>query len=336
MKLTFKYLDIKGLGEPIRLALTVGGLPFEDVRLSYDDVVALKGVAGDLTKHNGSPFGQVPVLEIDGRPFGQSGALLRWVGRECGLYPSGMKQLRVDMVEDTLADVRRVMAPNWYKNAMARKPKDGTLPRSTMLSEQQVSSVRWMVQEEYLPERMWQIERLLMEEKDPDANGWFVCGKELSIADLSLYVMLEGLLGICPKANMYCKGITAEKALMHCPRLVRLIKEVANHPKIAAWNKEKWGEHYDEGIGRRHRGSALSETGVEPEAQAEDRAQEAGGAGQPAQVSVDRRALRGAHDPGGAVHPPRAHGGIQHAQGGPGEKERARRRRAVIIKPLFD
>ena len=85
MKLTFKYLDIKGLGEPIRLALTVGGLPFEDVRLSYDDVVALKGVAGDLTKHNGSPFGQVPVLEIDGRPFGQSGALLRWVGRECGL-----------------------------------------------------------------------------------------------------------------------------------------------------------------------------------------------------------------------------------------------------------
>lgn len=249
MKLTFKYLDIKGLGEPIRLALTVGGLPFEDVRLSYDDVVALKGVAGDLTKHNGSPFGQVPVLEIDGRPFGQSGALLRWVGRECGLYPSGMKQLRVDMVEDTLADVRRVMAPNWYKNAMARKPKDGKLPRSTMLSEQQVSSVRWMVQEEYLPERMWQIERLLMEEKDPDANGWFVCGKELSIADLSLYVMLEGLLGMCPKANTYCKGITAEKALMHCPRLVRLIKEVANHPKIAAWNKEKWGEHYDEGMG---------------------------------------------------------------------------------------
>ena len=51
------------------------------------------------------------------------------------------------------------------------------------------------------------------------------------------------------KANMYCKGITAEKALMHCPRLVRLIKEVANHPKIAAWNKEKWVEHYDEGMG---------------------------------------------------------------------------------------
>ena len=34
------------------MALTVGGLPFEDVRLSYDDVVALKGVAGTL-KHKG-------------------------------------------------------------------------------------------------------------------------------------------------------------------------------------------------------------------------------------------------------------------------------------------
>ena len=150
MKLTFKYLDIKGLGEPVRLAMTVGGLPFEDVRLSYDEVRALKATADDITKHAGSPFGQVPVLEIDGVAFGQSGALLRWVGRECGLYPSGMKQLRVDAVEDCLNDVRRVFAPNWYKNAMARKPLTGELPRSTMLSEQQVSSIRWLVQEEYL------------------------------------------------------------------------------------------------------------------------------------------------------------------------------------------
>ena len=66
MKLTFKYLDIKGLGEPVRLAMTVGGLPFEDVRLSYDEVRALKATADDITKHAGSPFGQVPVLEIDG------------------------------------------------------------------------------------------------------------------------------------------------------------------------------------------------------------------------------------------------------------------------------
>ncbi len=249
MKLTFKYLDIKGLGEPVRLAMTIGGLPFEDVRLSYDEVRALKATADNITKHAGSPFGQVPVLEIDGVAFGQSGALLRWVGRECGLYPSGMKQLRVDAVEDCLADVRRVFAPNWYKNAMARKPLTGELPRSTMLSEQQVSSIRWLLQEEYLPERMWQVERLLMEEKDPDANGWFVCGKDITIADLSLYVMLEGLLGICPKANTYCKGISAEKALMYCPRLVRLVKEVANHPKVKAWNMDKWGKHYDEAMG---------------------------------------------------------------------------------------
>ena len=41
---------------------------------------------------------------------------------------------------------------------------------------------------------------------------------------------------------------------------MRLIKEVANHPKIAAWNKEKWG-NYDEGDGRLTR-IALSETGL--------------------------------------------------------------------------
>ena len=46
-----------------------------------------------------TPFGQVPVLEIDGVAFSQSAALLRYAGRQAGMYPDGLLQLRVDMVE---------------------------------------------------------------------------------------------------------------------------------------------------------------------------------------------------------------------------------------------
>merc|ERR1719210_2105038 len=67
-KLRLTYLDIKGVAEPVRLALFIGGLPFEDRRVSYEQILEL-------------PCGQVPVLEIDGEAFAQSMALLRWAGR---------------------------------------------------------------------------------------------------------------------------------------------------------------------------------------------------------------------------------------------------------------
>ena len=41
------YLDIKGLGEPIRLALAIGGVEFVDRRVSYEEVAALRA-AGKL------------------------------------------------------------------------------------------------------------------------------------------------------------------------------------------------------------------------------------------------------------------------------------------------
>ena len=44
--LTLKYLDTKGLAEPARLALTVGRIPFEDVRVSYEDVARLRAAGG--------------------------------------------------------------------------------------------------------------------------------------------------------------------------------------------------------------------------------------------------------------------------------------------------
>jgi glutathione S-transferase len=72
-KLVLTYLDIKGFAEAVRLAFAVGGIEFEDVRVGYTDVQALRA-AGKL------PTGQVPVLEVDGVAYGQSAAILRYAG----------------------------------------------------------------------------------------------------------------------------------------------------------------------------------------------------------------------------------------------------------------
>ena len=56
LKLT--YFDFHGgRGEPIRLALAIGGVAFEDHRFSFAEFPEIRKTA---------PFGQVPTLEVDG------------------------------------------------------------------------------------------------------------------------------------------------------------------------------------------------------------------------------------------------------------------------------
>src|SRR5450755_1730791 len=66
-------------GEECRLALHLGGVDFEDVRIKREDWPALKPT---------TPYGSVPVLEMPGHPpLAQSNAILVLVGRLHGLHP---------------------------------------------------------------------------------------------------------------------------------------------------------------------------------------------------------------------------------------------------------
>jgi glutathione S-transferase len=93
------YFDFPGRGEAIRDALRMGGVAFEDVRLSYPEFRARRE-AGDL------PWDTLPVLEFeDGRKLGQSNALLRWAGSAAGLTPADpFDALRVDALLDNIED----------------------------------------------------------------------------------------------------------------------------------------------------------------------------------------------------------------------------------------
>ena len=64
------YLDVRSIAEPIRLALHIGGVPFEDRRVSYEEIAAMRE-AGEL------PCGQVPILEVNGVVYCQTQAVSR-------------------------------------------------------------------------------------------------------------------------------------------------------------------------------------------------------------------------------------------------------------------
>ena len=75
------YFDIQGPAEPARLALVVGGVPFEDVRYDREQMLKAKE-AGEL------PYGQLPLLYVDGKCLAQSLAISEWCARQAGLVPA--------------------------------------------------------------------------------------------------------------------------------------------------------------------------------------------------------------------------------------------------------
>ena len=270
------YMDIKGLAEPTRLALRLGGVPFTETRVSYEDLSLARAQEDASTS---LPFGQLPTLTVeetvfaedgDARKnkngvvkkssvFGQSAALLRYVGRKTNLYPvDDERQLRVDAVEECLADLRKTFTPLWYANALPRDPTNGALSEATALSESQKIGALDSVRDTHFPARLRQIEALVgsraglpcdlsENEKDFSSNasssGPYVCGAYMTIADLSLYVLLDGLEA--DATHKYCAPLATGfvKAFVEkeCPRLKRLYDAVRFDKRVERWNEERWG-----------------------------------------------------------------------------------------------
>jgi glutathione S-transferase len=79
-KLKLTYFDFHGgRGEPARVALSIGGIAFEDDRVPLADWVRRKA---------DTPFGALPLLEVDGQIVAQSNAINCYVGKLADLYPS--------------------------------------------------------------------------------------------------------------------------------------------------------------------------------------------------------------------------------------------------------
>lgn len=159
--LALTYFDSPGRAEPVRVALRLAGLPFEDRRLKFPEFVEQKAKGA-------FPLGAVPMLTVDGFDIPQTAAMLRYVARlGCpDLYPTDPQAaLLVDSVLDTLNDtLSHALIPSLFERDMAKK-----LEMRKELAKGPLATVLGFV------------EKVIAR-----SGGPFVAGAKMSIADLVL------------------------------------------------------------------------------------------------------------------------------------------------------
>ena len=198
-KLTLTYFDFDGSrGEVPRLAMHVGGVPFEDRRIARKDWAALR---------DSMPFQAVPVLEVDGKVIAQSNTINRYVGKLAGLYPKDdWNAARVDEVMDAVEDITtRIGATIRMEGEAKQKAREelaaGPIPRFLQQLDARLKSA---------------------------GGEWFVENR-LTVADLKCYLLTRWL-----KSGVI-DHVPADIVDRHAPLLAAHLERVGNHPKIAAY-----------------------------------------------------------------------------------------------------
>jgi len=191
------YFGIEGRGEPARLAFAIGGVEFEDHRISFQEWGALKPKM---------PWGSIPVLEHNGKTLAQSNAINRYVGRLTGLYPTDAWEAgKADEAMDAVEDLANKISPT-----------------ITMPDGPEKLSKRAELASGPVPFYLGGLERELT------ANGGkFFAGKALSVADLKVYGLLRWI------SSGTLDGIPAS---VIPAKLVAFRDSISAHPKVAAWH----------------------------------------------------------------------------------------------------
>lgn len=198
------YFGIKGRAEASRLALTAGGVEFTDKTIEFSEWPALKS-SGKL------PFGQMPMLTVDGVQYTQSDAILRYCGKLAGLYPRDDDTLAmaIDEALGALADVTAaVFAYRGPDEAMKKEAREKFVNTTG-------------------PTLLKGLEKVVSSKAKTES---WLCGSALSVADLQLFCVINNV-------KFGHVDHVSPDFFDAYPRLMASFNAVAAVPKISAWNE---------------------------------------------------------------------------------------------------
>jgi glutathione S-transferase len=131
-KLKLTYFDFPGgRAEPARLAMHIGGVPFEDYRFAPSDFSEVRKT---------TPLNQVPTLHVNDVQITQSDAITRYVGKLSGLYPEdNFQALLCDEVMGALEDINVKLGATFGKTG-----DDLKSARDALVTDALPKYLRWL------------------------------------------------------------------------------------------------------------------------------------------------------------------------------------------------
>ena len=195
IKLT--YFDLRGRAEPIRLILAVAGVDYEDVRIPapWDDKKNWEKMKPT------TPFGQLPILEVDGETFSQSIAISRFCAHEFGL--AGKNNLE-----------------NGKMDEIAEAIKDGTEKQiEAFLSEpdeNRKEELQFKFNDEVLPKLLRYLEKRLH-----SRGGEYFVGRVPSWADILVY--------------NFCSELPEQSIVESYSKLFALVGRIGSLSRVKQW-----------------------------------------------------------------------------------------------------
>jgi len=198
--------------EVLRVSLFIRDIPFEDVRVSREEFIHLIKT-GFLPNGKKSPFHQLPVIEVEDKIIGQTGAIARYCGKVSNLYSDDMlKAAKIDQIIDAATDITNVVSPTIREKDQEKKMED-----------------RKILVNKLLPRWFRYLENLLSE----DNSTWFV--KKMTIADIAIWRLLGWL------TSGIIDGIPTS-VVDDFPKLKNIHHQVHTHPKVQEWMLKTYGK----------------------------------------------------------------------------------------------
>ena len=193
------YFNGRGRAEQIRIVFAQAGVPYEDIRLTGEKWAEFKPK---------TPYGSMPVLEVDGKMLAGSLPIVRYVAEQHGLAGSNaFENADIASITDVLNDLEEKLFQFFFEKDEARR-----------------AELKKTLVETHFPRYLGALEKRAA--GNNSADGW-ITGQRFTYADISIYLMCT-----------YVEFRGGENVDEY-PNLKKIKESVQKLPAIAKWLKER-------------------------------------------------------------------------------------------------
>ncbi|CAH1781937.1 unnamed protein product [Owenia fusiformis] len=208
------YFNARGRAETPRILFALAGEEYEDVRL-FPDLPWPSQEGKDKwleTKSElGLPFGQVPVLDVDGKRLCQSNVIAKYLARQFGYAGKGdWEEARAEMISACVYDAFEKGRPCFMEQDPIKKAE--LLEKFLKDSKEMMDNFRQILEEN-------------------DGGSGFFVGDGITWADINFAVRIDQIFDRI--------GENADTFLKDWPKLLALKQRVEKYPKIAEWIEKR-------------------------------------------------------------------------------------------------